>query len=89
MNAARRDRKQQHQILVTKDKLTTRSFSPSSQELFDLMHLTSCSHAIQRWKSHWMICPVCNAVVVTKADERNVEGVSLYVGHKEREEILV
>lgn len=77
----------QHQILVTKDKLTTRSFSPSSQELYDLMHLTSCSHAIQRWKDHWMICPVCNGVVGVEASQEF--GVVSYVGHRERSEILV
>lgn len=86
MSVAKRDRKQ-HEIIVQKAQLTTRSFSPSSQELFDLMHLTSCDHAIKKWKDHWMICPVCNGVVTTTADE--TYGVVSYVGHKERAEILV
>ena len=83
--SAKRDKKH-HEILVAKDKLTTRSLSPSSQELFDLMHLTSCDHAIKRWRDHWMVCPVCNAPVTLVHDQ---SGYGSYIGHKEREEILV
>ena len=69
----------QHKIFVTKDKLTSRGILPSSQELFDLMHLTSCEHAASRWKEYWMFCPVCLAT----EDEDGM------VNHKDREEILV
>ena len=75
-------KKKQHEILVSKANLTTRSLSPSSEEIFDLMHLTSCDHAIQRWKAHWLLCPVCNATVMHSGD-------GSYIDHKLREEILV
>ncbi len=72
----------QHMILVQKDKLTTRSFSPSSQELFELMHLTSCDHAIKKWRDEWMICPVCNQSFILSSE-------GSYIGHKRREDYLV
>jgi hypothetical protein len=79
--------KKQHEILVQKKDLTSRSFSPSSQELFDLMHLTSCDHAIKKWRDEWMICPVCNQTFVPQMD--HVLGQTSYVFHKSREDILV
>lgn len=48
-------------VLVEKDKLTSRGIVPSSQELFDLMHLTTCHAAVMMWKPAWMFCPVCMA----------------------------
>lgn len=48
-------------ILVSKDRLTSRGIIPSSQELFDLMHLTTCSQAMDMWRDSWMFCPVCLA----------------------------
>lgn len=77
-----RAKKPQHQIVVKKENLTTRSLSPSSQELFELMHLTSCDHAIQRWKANWLLCPVCNGAIINSAE-------GSYVEHKTREDILV
>lgn len=68
-----------YKILVQKENLTSRGSLPSSQELYDLMHLTSCEHAIQRWKDHWQFCPVC---LQPLTDEDIVE-------HKERADILV
>ena len=71
----------QHEIVVTKDKLTSRSLSPSSDELFELMHLTSCEHAIKKWKDEWLICPVCNQSFAI-----GFEGA--YTVHKRREDIV-
>lgn len=68
----------QHRILVPKHMLTSKGLMPSSQELFDLMHLTSCDHAINRWKKHWSFCPVC----LTTADEDGK------YQHRTREEML-
>jgi hypothetical protein len=53
------DKRANHLVLVQKADLTSRGIIPSSQELFDLMHLTTCEQAIQRWKAPWMFCPVC------------------------------
>lgn len=50
-------------VLVEKDKLTSRGIVPSSQELFDLMHLLTCKEAFSVWKTQWMFCPVCLAEV--------------------------
>ncbi len=71
--------KAKHRILVPKDKLTTRGLIPSSQELFDMMHLTTCEHAMMRWRDCWMFCPVC----------LTMEGPDGEWMHKTREEILV
>jgi hypothetical protein len=49
-------------MLVKKANLTSKGLFPSSQELFDLMHITSCEHAHERWKKHWSFCPVCGAM---------------------------
>jgi hypothetical protein len=82
MSAKAKQKKKQHEILVSKAQLTTRSLSPSSEELFELMHLTSCDHEIQRWKANWLLCPVCNGAVINSAE-------GSYVEHKTREDILV
>lgn len=76
-----------HMVLVTKDKLTTRSLSPSSSELFDLMHLTTCEIAIKKWNDNWLICPVCNSTVGHQMD--STYGLVSYTRHKPREDILV
>lgn len=74
---------EQHKILVQKDKLTSRGILPSSQELYSLMHLTTCDHANQRWKDYWQFCPVC--LQPTLEDEDG----NMYVLHKTRKDILV
>lgn len=79
--------KKQHEILVQKQDLTTKSLSPTSQELFDMMHLTSCDHAIKRWKDEWILCPVCSLPYHMVVDP--VHGVMPYHPHKTREELLV
>ena len=86
MSAAKRKQKQ-HEILVNKLDLTTRSLSPTSDELFELMHLTSCDHAIKRWKEQWLLCPVCNGSVKYSVD--STYGLVGYIEHKRREDILV
>lgn len=48
-----------HRILVEKKDLTTKGLLPSSQELYELMHLVNCEFAEARWKDHWSFCPVC------------------------------
>ncbi len=80
--SAKADKKPQHEILVQKKDLTTRSLSPSSEELFDLMHLTSCDHAIKRWKDHWFLCPVCSQPFAHSWD-------MTYTAHKSRKDLLV
>lgn len=75
-------KKPQYEIVVEKKDLATRSLSPTSQELFDLMHLTSCEHAVQRWKDAWLICPVCNGTTY-------YANGAAYVEHRVREDILV
>lgn len=85
--SGKRKEKKQHEILVTKDNLSTRSLSPTSEELFELMHLTSCDHAIKRWKEAWLICPVCNGTVKYSID--TTYGLVNFIEHKRREDILV
>lgn len=75
-----------HEILVPKDKLATRSLSPSSEELFDNMHLTSCELAIKSWKPNWICCPVCSEPFKLMVVDGIVEGVHY---HKTRKELLV
>jgi len=78
-------KKKQHEIIVPIGKLTSSNLGPDPQELYALMHLTSCDHAIQRWKANWMICPVCNAPAELSIDgSGHVVG---YVEHKSRKEI--
>ncbi len=52
-----------HRILVEKADLTSKGLFPSSQELYELMHLVSCTFAEARWKDHWSFCPVCCAFI--------------------------
>lgn len=33
--------------------------SPSSLELFDLMHIQTCREAERIWRPDWTRCPVC------------------------------
>lgn len=74
--------KDKHKVFRTKEELTTKGSLPSSQEIYDLMHVTTCEHAIQRWKDYWMFCPVC----LSSADI-TFDG-EILVDHKERAEIV-
>jgi hypothetical protein len=40
MSAKAKTKKEQHQILVPMDKLTSNNLGPTPQEMFQLMHLT-------------------------------------------------
>ncbi len=62
-------------VLVPKDQLTSRGILPSSQELFELMHLTTCQEAVQAWKEHWMFCPVCLAMEDKDGGWTHTEGM--------------
>lgn len=68
-----------HMILVQRRDLKAHRLSPTSEELFDLMHITSCDHAIQRWKEAWTFCPVCCSVP-------NRMGI---ISHKPKKDILI
>lgn len=68
-----------HKVFVLKKDLTSRGLSPSSAELYDLMHLTTCEHAERRWRDEWTFCPVCLVSV-------DSDGV---IEHRERKDILV
>lgn len=68
-----------HKVFVKRENLTSIGLHPTSKELYDLMHLVSCTHAIQRWKDEWSFCPVCLSMV----DE---DGIAR---HKTRKDILV
>lgn len=48
-------------VRVLKKDLTTRGLYPTSQELYDLMHIITCERAIDRWQEEWSFCPVCLA----------------------------
>jgi hypothetical protein len=73
-------KKPQYEILVKKDQLTSKNLSPTPQELYDMMHLTSCEHAIKRWKEEWILCPVCSQA-------SSGGDADIYV-HKTRKELL-
>jgi len=47
--------------LASRDSLKPLIQSPSVYELYDLMHISSCSLAIDRWDNRWLFCPVCGA----------------------------
>jgi len=79
-------KKPQHEILVTKDKLTSHNLSPTSIELFELMHLTSCEHAVKRWKPEWICCPVCGEAFQYSIDSGGVIAIQ---PHKPRRDILI
>lgn len=79
--------KKQHQIFVPVGKLTSKNLGPTPQELYSLMHLTSCDHAIQRWKPHWMMCPVCCAPFGLAIDTEFGSGIVGCHIHKSRKEI--
>lgn len=70
-------------VFVQKENLTSRGGLPSSQELYDLMHLTTCQQAEARWKDHWQFCPVC--LQATQVDN---EGEDYYVLHSLRKDII-
>ncbi|MES1986997.1 MAG: hypothetical protein V4440_03030, partial [Pseudomonadota bacterium] len=72
--------KSKHEILVKREDLTTTGLRPSSQELYDLMHLISCEHAIKRWNIGWSFCPVCLGRI-------GEDGIT--VRHRPRKEIEV
>ncbi len=86
MSGKPKEQKKQHEILVQKKDLQTKSFSPSSEELFDLMHLTSCEHAIKRWNPEWMLCPVCSQPYELCIDVYD-KVVGLHM-HKTRKDLL-
>lgn len=86
MSGKLKEQKKQHQIFVEKKDLTTKSLSPTSEELFDLMHLTSCEHAVKRWKPEWILCPVCSQPYELCIDMHDgVIGLQL---HKTRKDLL-
>lgn len=68
-----------HKILVEKKDLKSKGLRPSTQELYDLMHLVSCLHAEARWNDHWSFCPVCCAFM---KDDGTID-------HKQRKDIQV
>ncbi len=70
---------QNHKVFVKRDELKTIGLHPTSLELYDLMHLVSCTHAIKRWKDSWSFCPVC----MTMMDEDGL------IRHRDRKDILV
>ena len=75
----------QHEVLVPPGKLTSKNLGPTSIELYRLMHLTSCDHAIQGWKDHWLMCPVCAQPFGLAVDYGH--GIVGTYTHKSREEI--
>ncbi len=48
-------------ILVARNQLTSIGLFPSSFELYDMMHVTTCAKAIELWEEEWSFCPVCLA----------------------------
>lgn len=48
-------------VLVGKSRIRNDCMSPSSLELYDLMHLITCAQAEMRWLLDWRFCPVCMA----------------------------
>ena len=79
--------KKQHEIFVPIGQLTSKNLGPTSRELYELMHLTSCDHAIQRWKEHWMMCPVCGSAFSLIIDVEFGSGIVSAIRHKTRKEI--
>ena len=78
-------KKKQHEILVPLGKLTSKNLGPTPQELFSLMHLTSCDHAIERWKDHWLVCPVCSEPQQLTYDQSGaIIGMTVHKSRKER-----
>jgi hypothetical protein len=71
--------KENHKVFVKKVDLKSKGLYPSSQELYDLMHIVTCERAVERWQEEWSFCPVCLA-------RYEADG---WIGHKERKEILV
>lgn len=69
----------EHKVFVKRENLKTLGLHPTSKELYDLMHLVSCDHAIMRWKEEWSFCPVCLGMA----------GEEGWIAHKERKDILV
>ena len=49
------------EVLVKRDDIETTGLYPSSLELYDLMHITTCEQAVARWQEEWSFCPVCLA----------------------------
>lgn len=80
-----RKAKKQHEVIVSADNLTAKNLGPTAQELYALMHLTSCDHAIKRWKDHWMICPVCAQPAELIVDPSY--GIIAQTMHRSRKEI--
>lgn len=79
-------KQKQHEIFVKKENLTSQNLSPTSIELFEMMHLTSCEHAIKRWKEEWITCPVCSQPFQYGLDSY---GIVAMQPHKQRKDILV
>lgn len=78
-------KKKQHEIFVPPGKLTSKNLGPTPIELYELMHLTSCDHAIKRWKDHWLVCPVCNEPIQLAFDQNGVMiGMTLHKSRKDR-----
>lgn len=72
-------RPNEYKVFVKRDQLSSKGLYPTSQELYDLMHIVSCVRAIERWKEEWSFCPVCLA-------SYEADGA---IKHKERKDILV
>ncbi len=61
-------------ILVQKKDLTTTGLYPTSQELYDLMHIVTCERVIERWQEEWSFCPVCLARYEADGGVRHFRG---------------
>ena len=53
--------KNSRRSFVKRENLNRLVQSPSVFELYDLMHITTCELAIDKWDDKWMFCPVCGA----------------------------
>lgn len=68
-----------YKVFVKRADLKSIGLHPTSLEIYDLMHITTCELAIKRWRNTWSFCPVCLAMI----DEDGS------INHKERKDILV
>lgn len=68
-----------YKVFVKRADLTSIGLHPTSKEIYDLMHITTCELAIKRWKDEWSFCPVCLARI-------EFDGA---INHRSRKDILV
>ena len=49
------------QSFTSRDNLKALAQSPSVYELYDMMHISSCSLVTSKWNNQWAFCPICGA----------------------------